>query len=263
MRGATVSCTTTTPFFYDFNPRSSCEERPYRTRQFRRSRHFNPRSSCEERRENLPALLSDRRIFQSTLLMRGATPHDSAASRLDTDFNPRSSCEERPSRCCRVRRPVRYFNPRSSCEERQKLDERATGQIDFNPRSSCEERRVGDGLCFPFDEISIHAPHARSDGVALTRLSTLAEFQSTLLMRGATSRSPHALLFDLFQSTLLMRGATLQLLDAQAAPLAISIHAPHARSDLQTITDSLMGHLDFNPRSSCEERLHKIGISLG
>ena len=34
-----------------------------------------------------------------------------------------------------------------------------------------------------------------------------------------------------FQSTLLMRGATLQLLDAQAAPLAISIHAPHARSD--------------------------------
>ena len=35
--------------------------------------HFNPRSSCEERRESCGKRLH-RSLFQSTLLMRGATP---------------------------------------------------------------------------------------------------------------------------------------------------------------------------------------------
>ena len=36
--------------------------------------------------------------------------------------------------------------------------------------------------------ISIHAPHARSDWIRLKRLSAVSKFQSTLLMRGATRR---------------------------------------------------------------------------
>ena len=57
------------------------------------------------------------------------------------------------------------------------------------------------------------------------------EFQSTLLMRGATwTHRPHRRRYG-FQSTLLMRGATF--------------------SKSSIITNS--GH--FNPRSSCEERL--------
>ena len=81
-------------------------------------------------------------------------------------------------------------------------------------------------------------------------------FQSTLLMRGATTladmldsigyisiHAPHArsdsfLCFDplatyKFQSTLLMRGATARRL-AVGGQRIISIHAPHARSDYTT-----------------------------
>ena len=61
-------------------------------------------------------------VFQSTLLMRGATC---------THPRCRSLCS--------------YFNPRSSCEERQDV------------------MRVVRAL---FDDISIHAPHARSDCTA-------------------------------------------------------------------------------------------------
>ena len=57
--------------------------------------------------------------------------------------------------------------------------------------------------------ISIHAPHARSDGRPALYLSFTLIFQSTLLMRGATFSG---VVLDessiLFQSTLLMRGAT-------------------------------------------------------
>ncbi len=79
----------------DFNPRSSCEERPSPPRlpsvaqgisihapharsDFRNSElfdsvhNFNPRSSCEERPEDALGIYLYS-LFQSTLLMRGAT----------------------------------------------------------------------------------------------------------------------------------------------------------------------------------------------
>ena len=56
------------------------------------------------------------------------------------------------------------FNPRSSCEERHDNSSSLDYPLHFNPRSSCEER--------PISELSV---------------SSLFEFQSTLLMRGATS----------------------------------------------------------------------------
>ena len=79
----------------------------------------------------------------------------------------------------------------------------------FNPRSSCEERRTG----------------------LMVFCSSSLEFQSTLLMRGATlvnRRQPGPR--TLFQSTLLMRGAT-QVYPQIQIQIGISIHAPHARSD--------------------------------
>ena len=127
----------------------------------------------------------------------------------------------------------------------------------------------------PWNTISIHAPHARSDGNVREYYTRYVLFQSTLLMRGATCitlghricilisiHAPHARSDDsmdvsasfiaLFQSTLLMRGATRRN-NHYLTYHGISIHAPHARSD---------GHAawvckcdcDFNPRSSCEER---------
>ena len=62
-------------------------------RHFQTPLNFNPRSSCEERPvEN--GLESFTIAFQSTLLMRGATRSISLKVGIH-DFNPRSSCEER------------------------------------------------------------------------------------------------------------------------------------------------------------------------
>ena len=70
-----------------------------------------------------------------------------------------------------------------------------------------------------------------------------------------------------FQSTLLMRGATAYSISISHIS-HISIHAPHARSDATARRLVVLQH-DFNPRSSCEERLGRavllgtpIGISI-
>ena len=80
-------------------------------------------------------------------------------------FNPRSSCEERPRRAATSHRRC-DFNPRSSCEERHGAGSLAKNQrCDFNPRSSCEERPNKISEFTVATAISIHAPHARSDGM--------------------------------------------------------------------------------------------------
>ena len=57
-----------------------------------------------------------------------------------------------------------------------------------------------------------------------------------------------------------MRGAT-DLFQAVHERMQISIHAPHARSDLPAaLAFHFLNH--FNPRSSCEERLHLDGVAL-
>ena len=102
-------------------------------------------------------------------------------------------------------------------------------------------------------------------------------FQSTPLMRGATSRAAYMLrgLRLLFQSTPLMRGATIPH-GAHTRGAPVSIHAPHARGD-QELLRGLRGlrvsihaphargdrlaprrlrrRSRFNPRPSCEGRL--------
>ena len=126
-------------------------------------------------------------------------------------------------------------------------------------------------------DISIHAPHARSDRLTAPPRSQRGHFnprssceerpattscmdavdsrifQSTLLMRGATCASIDLFLcLRAFQSTLLMRGATARLPYSYQA-FRISIHAPHARSDV--LPDHRWPRRAyFNPRSSCEER---------
>ena len=116
MRGATAVPLSATSASVNFNPRSSCEERPAAAWGISGASYFNPRSSCEERlrdseffdsvhnfnprsscEERLSAIKSaaDDMIFQSTLLMRGATACLCALAQFLVDFNPRSSCEER------------------------------------------------------------------------------------------------------------------------------------------------------------------------
>ena len=109
--------------------------------------------------------------------------------------------------------------------------------------------------------ISIHAPHARSDIICIAVTYFFLGFQSTLLMRGATSRrtsgfsrrlgisihAPHA------RSDVFGGGA--------GGSATISIHAPHARSDADG-QSSRSRPGNFNPRSSCEERLEIITHSF-
>ena len=156
--------------------------------------------------------------FQSTLLMRGATQH-LWQHRRRPDFNPRSSCEERLYSVDVLSR-LMNFNPRSSCEERLLLRSNQTCISYFNPRSSCEERRGGAGyVSLPWQDFNPRssceerlgdsaAHHALPQNFnprssceerpswASTTTST-GQFQSTLLMRGATRlyRSAYSTLF--------------------------------------------------------------------
>ena len=145
------------------------------------------------------------------------------------------------------------FNPRSPCGERLSKRTICWNLIQFQStlpmRGATEEAyEVGES-----DFISIHAPHAGSDGAVPSswmqwtyfnprspcgeRLrpsqNALIEskFQSTLPMRGATvwtfQEQP---VVSIFQSTLPMRGAT-RLARIPARAQTISIHAPHAGSD--------------------------------
>ena len=132
----------------------------------------------------------------------------------------------------------------------------------------------GDGQECGRKSISIHAPHARSDGMGLTRVP-IARFQSTLLMRGATSR-PMAVAWVELISIHAPHARSDRMGEDYANHHHISIHAPHARSDatrhllasriLRFQSTLLMRgatcprhasqcrYSDFNPRSSCEER---------
>ena len=104
--------------------------------------NFNPRSSCEER------------------------PPSRHANPVPLYFNPRSSCEERRGSTGHVPLSRQDFNPRSSCEERRHgFIPICQSRCNFNPRSSCEERRLFLYHKGGAEHISIHAPHARSDGM--------------------------------------------------------------------------------------------------
>ena len=205
--------------------------------------------------------------------MRGATALYESSKTYSTYFNPRSSCEER-------RAPYlpdfsyQYFNPRSSCEERQAVGKlwRCAECISIHaPHARSDMNKIySDKNVY----ISIHAPHARSDAIKNPR-QNISKFQSTLLMRGATAgggdpahglrisiHAPHARsdnsLVTTTQGKLISIHAPHARSDSpDGARLyirpSISIHAPHARSDISLIAPP-PSHLNFNPRSSCEER---------
>ncbi len=169
--------------------------------------YFNPRSSCEERQHD-GTLKRAGTLFQSTLLMRGATRGSTRHSALGGNFNPRSSCEERPG-IASIMRHTDDFNPRSSCEERLHDGGDSSSPRDyFNPRSSCEERRITS------------SPTERR-----------RRFQSTLLMRGATGWRCKGLLAPQISIHAPHARSDTDCLSMEQRFRTISIHAPHARSD--------------------------------
>ena len=156
-------------------------------------------------RRNSNARMTQHR-FQSTLLMRGATSGLRRQSASKRNFNPRSSCEERRGTGS-SRQIFLHFNPRSSCEERHVLHYRRADWHHFNPRSSCEER--------------LEIPHSTPGRT---------EFQSTLLMRGATEKRSRGREGDVI--SIHAPHARSDTTDTNKRKCGdISIHAPHARSD--------------------------------
>ena len=214
----------------NFNPRSSCEERPALSSWWRLIAQFQStllmRGATLSPRSRPPAPLP----FQSTLLMRGATLRRCPNRTQSHHFNPRSSCEERPAVFLDLFLDVVNFNPRSSCEERRHFPESLAARRYFNPRSSCEERPMlctASRRCANFNPRSSCEERRRWRALISTRWyfnprssceerrglgsasCTATEFQSTLLMRGATIAKTQFKFDGTFQSTLLMRGATI------------------------------------------------------
>ena len=123
---------------------------------------FNPRSSCEERHDSwakaadycdisihAPHARSDTVYLQCrhpTITISIHAPH----ARSD-------------SISANIQRYYRYFNPRSSCEERPHIIRAGelTYDISIHAPHARSDGKARDAV--KFLQISIHAPHARSD----------------------------------------------------------------------------------------------------
>ena len=112
----------------------------------------------------------------------------------------------------------------------------------FNPRSSCEERLDAslDGFIIFEFQSTLLMRGATTPAVIDSQMDV---FQSTLLMRGATDSLLLPASHSRFQSTLLMRGATQAVL-SRLLEVRISIHAPHARSD--QVRPASLYHVDIS-----------------
>ena len=194
-----------------------------------RTAYFNPRSSCEERL-NCVTGETPAKPFQSTLLMRGATPLMFVPWLL-------------PS--------ISIHAPHARSDD-ERADIRALTMISIHAphaRSDVME--------------ALYDPAITFQSTLLMRGATMVKgkdktgkgiFQSTLLMRGATEPTSLASrMQSLFQSTLLMRGATSTLL-SEVVPVLEFQSTLLMRGATRWFNDSIVSIKDFNPRSSCEER---------
>ena len=174
--------------------------------------------------------------FQSTLLIRGATFAHSQRHPPQYISIHAPHTRSDPLSYCRQTYRADDFNPRSSYEERLRRRLKRSGlfQISIHAphtRSDVFSGRAGGGAT-----ISIHAPHTRSDlkamaAAAACRISIHAPHTRSDM----PSMSPRSIAE--FQSTLLIRGATIDALE-EPSKVVISIHAPHTRSDATTVQNN-------------------------
>ena len=188
-----------------FNPRSSCEERPHCTRFVSSGKNFNPRSSCEERLISIQVHHATP-IFQSTLLMRGATPF--AGNGVDvmriSIHAPHARSDDDVLQVLRDDGiSIHAPHARSDLTAR---GERRIQSISIHAPHARSDEAMKEGALDVV--ISIHAPHARSDAsrqsfhAASCHFNPRSSCEERLRMLDSSSTTP------LFQSTLLMRGAT-------------------------------------------------------
>ena len=191
--------------------------------------NFNPRSSYEERLQAKSYIKAGASISIHAPHTRSDTDWPVCAAKW-ADFNPRSSYEERQS----IKRQRIYWQRFQSTL----LIRGATLVFCCSPRTS---------------NISIHAPHTRSDavlsvgfltclGISIHAPHTRSDLRKAGFHRSVTisihaphtrsdwKRSIFGYQVTEFQSTLLIRGSTFSAFVLYPKH-RISIHAPHTRSD--------------------------------
>ena len=94
--------------------------------------------------------------------------------------------------------------------------------------------------------ISIHAPHARGDGVRGPVLRRSVDFNPRPSCEGRHALRSWSVPPPGFQSTPLMRGATCRS-KWSSRPTGISIHAPHARGDVERAFSMWMARFQSTP----------------
>ena len=142
--------------------------------------------------------------------MRGATRLSARSFILLKYFNPRSPCGERLAILIDIYHHHPDFNPRSPCGERHKFERERLELGLFQSTLPMRGATVHPACQHLGRKISIHAPHAGSDGGYQHRETKLGDFNP---------RSPCG-----ERRLTLGRNSQLQM---------ISIHAPHAGSDDQ------------------------------
>ena len=149
-----------------------------------------------------------------------------------------------------------HFNPHSPCGERLKFLLAYTDEQHFNPHSPCGERQYEFAKPATVSPISIHTPHAGSDGDDETVSREFIIFQSTLPMRGATLLIPFlkSRCIDFNPHSPCGERRQMQLEDIPDSE--ISIHTPHAGSD-GILYRYHCHEKNFNPHSPCGERRYR------
>ena len=128
--------------------------------------------------------------------------------------------------------------------------------LDFNPRPSYEGRHQVPAPVRPACPISIHAPHTRGDVSGFFIILRILTFQSTPLIRGATTYGATPRGGRHFNPRPSYEGRpVLTVYDCLVED--ISIHAPHTRGDLHPLLSHRLTRY-FNPRPSYEGRRYAL-----
>ena len=195
--------------------------------------NFNPRAPCGARHGLCPNR-QQKRVFQSTRPLRGATNDALYRLFIHLHFNPRAPCGARPLAMI-ICTPFSNFNPRAPCGARPRRDGRCPKAVPFQSTRPLRGATGIAGQALLAIAISIHAPLAGRDDCTAPRLYIIYIFQSTRPLRGATQA---------------IRGCDQWT--------QISIHAPLAGRDTQQQAKRHLSQ-NFNPRAPCGARHYLCG----
>ena len=191
LRRATSWVITSVLMLHHFYPRSPCGERLYDMLIERANDHISIHALLAESDLIGFYALSPNQLFLSTLSLRRATaavcvPHFSLAISIHALLA--ESDAGRRCLCYRLHISIHALLAESDRPPRQCCPPRCY----FYPHSPCGERHLGLYLFERAAIISIHALLAESDTVDANGERSIAVFLSTLSLRRATGRWPHA-----------------------------------------------------------------------